>query len=173
MNKHINKIKILIETDGVTTLSRLIFNGEILKEASSKCHKEDTFSFQKGVYLSLKRLFDREGKRKVLEIKDKTGQEYKLEVGKDTGKFDSYGTPLKVGDLLMIKAEPKKIKGFDIFREGYKTEEVHYILETGDTHIPSKLDDMKILNIYRSKKGKNLNSNDFCLLPWEVALDEI
>ena len=50
--------KIVITTDGKTTLGRLYEGNKVVKSAEAKCSPSDAFSFQTGAELAFKRLFE-------------------------------------------------------------------------------------------------------------------
>ena len=50
--------KIVITTEGKTTLARLYEGNKVVKSAEAKCSPADTFSFQTGAELAFKRLFE-------------------------------------------------------------------------------------------------------------------
>lgn len=55
--------KILITTDGKTTLARLYEGGKVIKSAEAKCGPDDTYSFDTGAKLAFERLTQPEVKR--------------------------------------------------------------------------------------------------------------
>ena len=60
--------KIVITTDGKTTLARLYEDGKIVKKATAKCHADDEFNFNTGAEIAFNRLI---GKSIVEEAKPK------------------------------------------------------------------------------------------------------
>lgn len=52
---HHNK-KIVITTDGKTTLARLYEDGKVVKNATAKCHADDEFNFNTGAEIAFNRL---------------------------------------------------------------------------------------------------------------------
>lgn len=57
--RHLVAQKILITTDGVTTLARLYEGNKVVKSAAAKCAPSDTFDFAVGANLAYDRLMDR------------------------------------------------------------------------------------------------------------------
>lgn len=54
--KHLHAQKIIITTDGKTTLARLYDGNKVVKSAEAKCSQSDTFDFVVGAKLAFERL---------------------------------------------------------------------------------------------------------------------
>ena len=55
--------KIVITTDGETTTARMFQGKELVKSATAKCSKSDTFDFETGAALAMERLLGEEEKK--------------------------------------------------------------------------------------------------------------
>lgn len=64
--------KIVITSDGTTTLARLYDGKKVIKSAEAKCSPDDTFDFDKGAKIAFERLIG-EGEAKTEEPKYKAG----------------------------------------------------------------------------------------------------
>lgn len=95
--------KIIITTDGETTLARLFEGKAIVKSAEAKCSPEDTFDFGFGARLAFERLMGRKGKvepEPKLEPdkpKFKVGDEVKIVA-------NSAGHGFKIGEVVKLVA---------------------------------------------------------------------
>lgn len=112
--------KVVITTDGKTTLARYYEGGKVAKRAEAKCHPKDEFDFAIGAKLACERLMDTkpEGKIKVdgrtLTSKDikwrvvnkapRVGGYVRLKDCKGLFCFDRPGDICRVTELLVEKA---------------------------------------------------------------------
>lgn len=100
--------KIVITTDGKTTLARLYEDNKVIRRAEAKCSPDDTFDFTTGVKLAFDRLMGREAKPEKLPCVYKPGMRVRV-----TGNTCCHG--YRVGQILTLDEcvwHPKTFKGF-------------------------------------------------------------
>lgn len=76
--------KIVITTDGKTTLARLYDGKTVVKSAEAKCSPEDTFDFMTGAKLAMERL---EAPEKPAEPEVKVGMFVRVKGGRDHAHY--------------------------------------------------------------------------------------
>lgn len=90
--------KIVITTDGKTTLARLYDNGKVTKSEEAKCHPQDKFDFKEGAKRAFERLMKPEFEPYLMSD---TGDNYGT-LGTPTNMKDITGKPLFVGDVVHL-----------------------------------------------------------------------
>lgn len=86
--------KIVITSDGKETLARLFEENKCVKSATAKCAPEDTFDFETGAKIAIKRLIGEESKWRVVNRSPKAG-DY-IRIVQPTFGF------VKAGDILRV-----------------------------------------------------------------------
>ena len=91
--------KIVITTDGKTTLARLYENNKVIKRAEAKCCPDDEFDFKIGAELAFNRLMEKPADEwRVVKRKAKKGDYIRLT--KKTFSFNEVGDILKVHEMI-------------------------------------------------------------------------
>jgi hypothetical protein len=91
--------KIVITTDGKTTLARLYDGKNVVKSAEAKRSSEDAFDFMTGAKIALERLNAPEEKFvQRLECRN----EFYGKIGEKTDIKDAIGRPLRIGDTVEL-----------------------------------------------------------------------
>lgn len=57
--------RIKIETDGVVTKAKMIYEGHVVSEGIARCHSDDEFDYETGVTLALDRMFSNQNRVEV------------------------------------------------------------------------------------------------------------
>ena len=91
--------KIVITTDGKTTLARLYDGKTVIKSAGAKCSPDDTFDFAVGAKLAMERLNAPE--EKFVPHLRNCG-DYYGDIGEETNYKDAIGRPLRIGDTIEL-----------------------------------------------------------------------
>ena len=81
--------KIVITSDGKTTLARLCEGKKVVKSAEAKCSPDDEFDFTKGAKIAFERLMEEKPKYKEVHRKAKVGEYVRLvaEEGESPGGY--------------------------------------------------------------------------------------
>lgn len=90
--------KIVITTDGKTTLARLYEANKVIKKAEAKCAPDDVFDFETGAKLAFNRLYEKSSFVPHLESNGR----YYGDIGKETKYTDAVGRKLYVGDVIEL-----------------------------------------------------------------------
>jgi hypothetical protein len=96
--KAISNHKIVITTDGKTTLARLYEGDKVVKSAQAICSPDDEFDFGYGARLAFDRLMDKPEFKPHLRF---AGENYGV-VGEETKYKDVVGRKLCVGDVVEL-----------------------------------------------------------------------
>ena len=88
--------KIVIISDGKTTLARLYEGKKVVKHAQAKCSPDDEFDFTKGAKIAFERLSN--SSKKIVE-----GERYKI-IGNGGNDGNGLRHGFKIGDVVICKA---------------------------------------------------------------------
>ena len=91
--------KIVINTDGKTTLARMYDGKKVMKSAEAKCSPQDKFDFDTGAKLAFERLMEPAFEPHLKNIS--TGTNWG-KIGTPTKMKDILGRPLFVGDVIRL-----------------------------------------------------------------------
>lgn len=115
-------LKIVITTDGKTTLARMFNEKNVLKSAEARCNTKDTFDFEVGAKLAMARLTEDPEKIKVgdaVKVVD-SGCAYSGYIGWFKGRdhedllpYYQYGNRVKYGTSGVVVAAGDHLKGPD------------------------------------------------------------
>ena len=127
--------KIVITSDGKTTLARLCEGKKVVKSAEAKCSPDDEFDFTKGARIAFERLMEEKPKYREVRRKAKVGEYVRLvaEYGDGVGGYDEEAYDRcgiyqveAVDNLAKIRSKQGKLLNFYdweyVVLEGYNPE---------------------------------------------------